>query len=58
MIAPGPAIKGIPIGENAISLLDSASSDSLGVDLVRETLASNMLIPILKNSIPPAILKA
>ena len=29
VIAPGPAIRGIPIGDKAISVFDSASSDSL-----------------------------
>ena len=32
--------------------------DSFGVDFVLDILASNILIPILRNNIPPAILNA
>ena len=37
---------------------NSLTSDSFGVDFVLDTFASSIFIPILKNRIPPAILKA
>ena len=58
VIAPGPAIIGIPIGLKEISLIELASYASRAVDFVLEVLASIILKPNLINIIPPAILKA
>ena len=57
-MAPGPAIRGIPIGLIAMSSLSCDSSCSAGVVLERPTLASSILSPFLKKSIPPIIWNA
>ena len=58
VIAPGPAIRRIPIGLIAISLFSSDSSCSAGVVLDRPTFESSTLRPFLKKSISPIIWNA
>ena len=57
--APGPAIKGVAMGNTEISRFDKASCSSASVvDVPPEWRANTMSIPINKRRIPPAVLKA
>ena len=58
VIAPGPVTIGIPIGLIAMSSCSKLSSVSEGVILVLGVIESSILRPLLKNIIPPIILKA